>query len=153
MDLCPQSNVSAFKYAVYVCHSFLSKEQASFNFTGVVTIRAHTQRTKVQMCTCEVHHTKRMHIYIHTQITHMHQNTHTKYTHIYTQSSCSKTHTMKSTQVEFWRPFIKVLLTKSRLGTMVEGVFAPAMMATIEWMLANLPSTARKHSLIIILLF
>ena len=32
--LCQQSDVSAFKYAVYVCHSFSSKEQASFNFNG-----------------------------------------------------------------------------------------------------------------------
>jgi len=30
--------VSAFKYAVQVCHSFSSKEQASFNFTAAVTI-------------------------------------------------------------------------------------------------------------------
>ena len=94
-----------------------------------------------------------MHIYIHTQITHAHINTHKVHTHIYTQSSCSKTHMMKSTQVEFWLPFTEVLLTKSRLGTMVEGVFALAVMATIEWMLNNLPSTPRKHSLIIILLF
>ena len=33
-NLCQQSDVSAFKYAVYVCHSFSSKEQASFNFNG-----------------------------------------------------------------------------------------------------------------------
>ena len=31
-------NVSAFKYAVYVGHSFSSKEQASFSFTAAVTI-------------------------------------------------------------------------------------------------------------------
>ena len=30
MDLCWQSNVSAFRYAVQVGHSFSSKEQASF---------------------------------------------------------------------------------------------------------------------------
>ena len=30
-DLCWQSNVSAFKYAVYVGHNFPSKEQASFH--------------------------------------------------------------------------------------------------------------------------
>jgi len=30
--------VSAFKYAVQVCHSFSSKEQASFNFMAAVTI-------------------------------------------------------------------------------------------------------------------
>ena len=31
-------NLSAFEYAVSVCHSFSSKEQASFNFMAVVTI-------------------------------------------------------------------------------------------------------------------
>lgn len=39
MYLCWQSGVSAFEYTAQVCHSFLSKEQASFNFvipcTGV----------------------------------------------------------------------------------------------------------------------
>ena len=38
MDLCWQSNVSAFKYAVLVGHSFSYKEQASFNFMPAVTI-------------------------------------------------------------------------------------------------------------------
>jgi len=37
MGLCQQSNVSAFEYAVYVCHSFSSKEQASLNFMAAVT--------------------------------------------------------------------------------------------------------------------
>ena len=37
-DLCWQSDVSAVEYAVYVCHSFSSKEQASFNFVAVVAI-------------------------------------------------------------------------------------------------------------------
>ena len=37
-DLCQQSNVSAFKYAVWVGHSFSSKEQVSFNFMAAVTI-------------------------------------------------------------------------------------------------------------------
>ena len=32
MDFCWQSDVSAFEYTVWVCHSFPSKEQASFNF-------------------------------------------------------------------------------------------------------------------------
>ena len=31
-DFCWQSDVSAFEYTVWVCHSFPSKEQASFNF-------------------------------------------------------------------------------------------------------------------------
>ena len=38
MDLCWQSNVSAVQYAVYVGHSFSSKEQAYFNFMVAVTI-------------------------------------------------------------------------------------------------------------------
>ena len=38
MDLCWQSNVSAFQYAVQVDHSFSSKEQVSFNFMAAVTI-------------------------------------------------------------------------------------------------------------------
>ena len=38
MDLCWQSNVSAFEYAVYVGHNFSSEEQASFNFMAAVTI-------------------------------------------------------------------------------------------------------------------
>ena len=37
-DLCWQSDVSAFEYTVSVCHSFSSKEQASFNFMAAVTI-------------------------------------------------------------------------------------------------------------------
>ena len=36
MDLYQQSDVSALKYAVYVCHSSPSKEQASFSFMTVV---------------------------------------------------------------------------------------------------------------------
>ena len=32
IDLCWQSNVSTFKYAVYVCHSFPSKKHESLNF-------------------------------------------------------------------------------------------------------------------------
>ena len=38
MDLCWQSNVLAFYYAVWVGHSYSSKEQASFNFMAAVTI-------------------------------------------------------------------------------------------------------------------
>ena len=37
-DLCWQSNVSAFEYAVQVGHNFPSKEKASFNFMAVITI-------------------------------------------------------------------------------------------------------------------
>ena len=38
MKLCWQSNISAFYYAVWVGHSFSSKEQMSFNFMAAVTI-------------------------------------------------------------------------------------------------------------------
>ena len=38
VDICWQNDTSAFKYAVRVCRSFSSKEQASFNFMAVVTI-------------------------------------------------------------------------------------------------------------------
>ena len=38
MDLCQQSNVSAFEYAVYDGYNFSSKEQVSFNFMAAVTI-------------------------------------------------------------------------------------------------------------------
>ena len=37
MDLCWQSNVSAFKYAVEIGQNFSSKEQPSFNFMAAVT--------------------------------------------------------------------------------------------------------------------
>ena len=36
MDLCWQSNVSAFEYAIYFGHNFSSKEEASFNFMAAV---------------------------------------------------------------------------------------------------------------------
>ena len=38
MDLCWQSNISAFEYAVSVGNSFSFKEQASFNFMAAITI-------------------------------------------------------------------------------------------------------------------
>ena len=38
MDLCRQSDVSAFKYTVSVYHGFPSKEQASFNFMAAVIV-------------------------------------------------------------------------------------------------------------------
>ena len=52
MDLCWQSNVSAFYYAVLVGHSFSSKEQASFNFMTAVTICSDfgAQKNKVIHC-------------------------------------------------------------------------------------------------------
>ena len=38
MDLCQQSDVSAFEYTVEVCHSYSSKEKVSFNFMAAVTV-------------------------------------------------------------------------------------------------------------------
>ena len=38
MDLCRQSDISDFLYNVLACHSFPSKEQASFDFMATVTI-------------------------------------------------------------------------------------------------------------------
>ena len=52
MDLCWQSNVSAFQYAIYVGHNFLSKEQASFNFMAAINICSDfgAQKNKVSHC-------------------------------------------------------------------------------------------------------
>ena len=46
MNLCWQSNVSAFQYAVKVGHNFSSKEQASFNFMAAVTIHSDLEAQK-----------------------------------------------------------------------------------------------------------
>ena len=50
MDLCCQGNVFAFQYAVKVCHSFPSKEQASFNFTAAVTIHSDFGAQEKKIC-------------------------------------------------------------------------------------------------------
>ena len=49
MDLHQQSDVSAYEYVVQVCHSFPSKEQASFNVMATVTIHSDSggQENKV----------------------------------------------------------------------------------------------------------
>ena len=52
MDLCQQSDASAFKYAVQVCHSFSSKEQASFNFMGTVTVHSEFGALENKICHC-----------------------------------------------------------------------------------------------------
>ena len=50
-DLCWQSDASAFQYTVQVCHSFSSKEQASFNFMAAVIICSDFQFSLVaQSC-------------------------------------------------------------------------------------------------------
>ena len=52
MDVCWQSNLSAFEYVVKVGHSFSSKEQAFFNFMAIVTICSDfgAQENKVSHC-------------------------------------------------------------------------------------------------------
>ena len=52
LDLCWQSNVSAFDYAVYVCHSFSSKEKASFSFMAAVTIHSDFGAQENKVCHC-----------------------------------------------------------------------------------------------------
>ena len=50
MDLCRQGDLSAFKYAAQVCHSFHSKEQASFNFMAAVTVRSDLGAQENKVC-------------------------------------------------------------------------------------------------------
>ena len=52
MDLCEQSNGSTFQYAVYVDHSFSSKQQASFNFMAAVTIYRDFEAQENKICHC-----------------------------------------------------------------------------------------------------
>ena len=49
-DLCWQSDVSAFYYAVYVCHSFPSKEQTSFHFIAVLIIHSDFGAQEYKIC-------------------------------------------------------------------------------------------------------
>ena len=49
---CQQGNVSAFSYAVQVCHSFSSKEQVSFNFMAAVTICSDSEAQEKKICHC-----------------------------------------------------------------------------------------------------
>ena len=52
MDLCQQSDVSAFYYGVQVCHSFPSKEQASSNFVSAVTVHSDFGAQENKICLC-----------------------------------------------------------------------------------------------------
>ena len=49
MDLCWQNDASAFEC---VCHSFPSKEQASFNFMAAVTVCSHFGAQDNKICHC-----------------------------------------------------------------------------------------------------
>ena len=46
MELCQQSDVSAFQQAVQVSHSFYSKKQTSFNFMSAVTMILQLEKIK-----------------------------------------------------------------------------------------------------------
>ena len=50
MDNCWQNDVSAFSYAVYIFHSFLSKQQASFTFMALVTICSNFEAQENEVC-------------------------------------------------------------------------------------------------------
>ena len=51
-ELFQQSNVSTFKIFVRVCHSFSSKEQASFNFMTAVIIYSGFGAPENKVCHC-----------------------------------------------------------------------------------------------------
>ena len=53
-DLSLQSGVSALQYAIWVCHSFSSKEQASFNFMAAVTITMILDPEKTKSVTVSI---------------------------------------------------------------------------------------------------
>ena len=52
MDLCWQSDVSAFEYTVQVCHSFSSKQQVSFNLVVAVTVHSNFGAQENKICHC-----------------------------------------------------------------------------------------------------
>ena len=52
IDFCQQSDLSAFKYTVQVCHRFSSKEQASFIFNSAVTICSDFGAQGNKICHC-----------------------------------------------------------------------------------------------------
>ena len=52
MNLCQQSDVSAFQYTVSVCHCFSSKEQVSFSFKAAITIRSDFGAQENKVCHC-----------------------------------------------------------------------------------------------------
>ena len=51
MDFYLQSNVSVFYYAVWVCHSFSTKEQASFHFMASVLSTVTLESKKIKSVT------------------------------------------------------------------------------------------------------
>ena len=54
MDLCWQSNVSAFKYAVQVGHSFSSRQQVFLNLMPAVTICSEFGALEIKSITVSI---------------------------------------------------------------------------------------------------
>ena len=52
MDLCQQSDVSAFECATWVCHSFPSKDQVSLGFLAAVTVHSDFGAQENKICHC-----------------------------------------------------------------------------------------------------
>ena len=52
MDLSQKSDVSAFYYAVSVCQSISSNEQATFNLVTAVTVRSDLGAQENKICHC-----------------------------------------------------------------------------------------------------
>ena len=50
MNVCWESDVSAFQYVIQVCPSFNSKEKLSFNFTAAVTILSDFGALENKVC-------------------------------------------------------------------------------------------------------
>ena len=61
MDLCWQSDVSAFEYAVQVGQSFSSKKQASFNFMTEVTSALIVEPKRIKSVTISIVSPSRKH--------------------------------------------------------------------------------------------
>ena len=52
LDLCQQSNVSAFQHTVQVCHCFPAKKQSSSDFMAVVTVHSDLGAQEEEICPC-----------------------------------------------------------------------------------------------------
>ena len=50
MDLCQQSNVSAFHHTVWVCHNFPAKKQLSSDFMATVTTHSDFGAQEEEIC-------------------------------------------------------------------------------------------------------
>ena len=50
MNLCQQSNVSAFQHTVQVCHSFPAKKQSPFDFMAAVTVCSDSGAQEEEIC-------------------------------------------------------------------------------------------------------